>query len=280
MTSIFQADAAPKPAATGVTAAASAFLDRIRRHGEEALYYLGGLSDLAGQTIQQFIRGPIDRAVVIAQFDQIGVRSISIVAITSLFIGMVLALQTAYSLSDFGGALLIGKVVSLSLIRELAPVLMALMVGGRVGAGIAAELGTMKVTEQIDALRALATNPVRKLVVPRVLATTVMMPLLTLLACFIGIFGGLIIAVGSLHLSSNFYIRSVIETVKYNDLASGVGKTIFFGFAIGLIACHNGLSTSGGADGVGRSTTATVVTASITVLILDFFLTKLFLFIL
>ena len=151
--------------------------------------------------------------------------------------------------------------------------------GGRIGAGIAAELGTMKVTEQIDALRALATNPVRKLVVPRVLATTVMMPLLTLLACFIGIFGGLIIAVGSLHLSSNFYIRSVIETVKYNDLTSGVGKTIFFGFAIGLIACYNGLSTTGGADGVGRSTTATVVTASITVLILDFFLTKLFLFI-
>src|SRR5947208_1883506 len=238
-----------------------------------------GGSGLATQTIQQFIRGPVDRAVVIAQFDQIGVRSMSIVAITSLFIGMVLALQTAYSLADFGGSLLIGKVVSLSLIRELAPVLMALMVGGRVGAGIAAELGTMKVTEQIDALRALATNPVRKLVVPRVLATTIMMPLLTLLACFIGIFGGLVIAVGSLHLTSNFYIRSVIETVKYNDLASGVGKTFFFGFTIGLIACYNGLSTSGGADGGGRSPTATVVTASITVLILDFFLTKVFLFI-
>lgn len=253
-------------------------LDRVRRKTDEALLYLGGLSDLAMQTVQQFIRGPIDRAIVVAQFDQIGVRSLSIVAITSLFIGMVLALQTAYSLSDFGGSLFIGKVVSLSLIRELAPVLMALMVGGRVGAGIAAELGTMKVTEQIDALRALATNPVRKLVVPRVLATTIMMPLLTTLACFIGILGGLIIAVGSLHLSSNFYIRSVIETVKYNDLASGIGKTFFFGFAIGLIACFNGLSTTGGADGVGRSTTATVVTASITVLILDFFLTKLFLF--
>lgn len=278
MTTIFQTDAAPKPASRGVLERATSFVDKIRGHSEEALEYLGGLTDLAIQTIQQFVRGPIDREVVVAQFDQIGVRSISIVAITSLFIGMVLALQTAYSLSDFGGSLFIGKVVSLSLIRELAPVLMALMVGGRVGAGIAAELGTMKVTEQIDALRALATNPVRKLVVPRVLATTVMMPLLTLLACFIGILGGLIIAVGSLHLSSNFYIRSVIETVKYNDLGSGVGKTFFFGFAIGLIACFNGLSTTGGADGVGRSTTATVVTASITVLILDFFLTKLFLF--
>jgi phospholipid/cholesterol/gamma-HCH transport system permease protein len=279
LTSILQTDTAPKPASPTLIERGNEIVDRLKRHGEEWLSHLGGLADLATQTIQQFIRGPIDRGVVIAQFDQIGVRSISIVAITSLFIGMVLALQTAYSLADFGGALLIGKVVSLSLIRELAPVLMALMVGGRVGAGIAAEIGTMKVTEQIDALRALATNPVRKLVVPRVLATTVMMPLLTLLACFIGIIGGLIIAVGSLHLSSNFYIRSVIETVKYNDLASGVGKTFFFGFAIGLIACYNGLSTTGGADGVGRSTTATVVTASITVLILDFFLTKVFLFI-
>jgi phospholipid/cholesterol/gamma-HCH transport system permease protein len=279
LTSILETNTTPKPASPTLIERGNAFIDRLKRHGEEWLYYLGGVADLATQTIQQFMRGPIDRAVVIAQFDQIGVRSISIVAITSLFIGMVLALQTAYSLAEFGGALLIGKVVSLSLIRELAPVLMALMVGGRVGAGIAAELGTMKVTEQIDALRALATNPVRKLVVPRVLATTIMMPLLTLLACFIGILGGLVIAVGSLHLSSNFYIRSVIETVKYNDLASGVGKTFFFGFTIGLIACYNGLSTTGGADGVGRSTTATVVTASITVLILDFFLTKVFLFI-
>jgi len=279
LTSILQPDTVPKPASPTFVERGNAFIDRIKQHGEERLLYLGGVADLATQTIQQFIRGPIDRAVVIAQFDQIGVRSMSIVAITSLFIGMVLALQTAYSLADFGGSLLIGKVVSLSLIRELAPVLMALMVGGRVGAGIAAELGTMKVTEQIDALRALATNPVRKLVVPRVLATTIMMPLLTLLACFIGILGGLIIAVGSLHLSSNYYIRSVIETVKYNDLGSGVGKTFFFGFVIGLIACYNGLSTTGGADGVGRSTTATVVTASITVLVLDFFLTKVFLFI-
>lgn len=278
MTSIFQTSTAPAPATPAVVPQPSGLIERIKGHFEDALLHIGGITDLATETVQQFMRGPIDREVVIAQFDQIGVRSISIVAITSLFIGMVLALQTAYSLSDFGGSLFIGKVVSLSLIRELGPVLMALMVGGRVGAGIAAELGTMKVTEQIDALRALATNPVRKLVVPRVLATTVMMPLLTLLADFIGIIGGLIIAVGSLHLSSNFYTQSVIETVKYNDLASGVGKTFFFGFAIGLIACFNGLRTSGGADGVGRSTTATVVTASITVLILDFFLTKLFLF--
>jgi len=163
------------------------------------------------------------------------------------------------------------------IIRELAPVMMSLMVGGRVGAGITAEIGTMKVTEQIDALRALATNPVRKLVVPKVLATTLMFPLLTIISCAVGIFGGLLIAVGNLHLNANFYLRSVIDTVKYNDLASGIGKTFFFGFAIGLIACYNGLRTTGGADGVGRATTETVVTGAITVLILDFFLTKLFL---
>jgi phospholipid/cholesterol/gamma-HCH transport system permease protein len=253
------------------------FLDRLQRRFERVFLYVGGLTELGVQTIVQTMRGPVERDIVMTQFEQIGVRSLSIVAITSLFIGMVLALQTAYSLSDFGGALFIGKVVSLSLVRELAPVLMSLMVGGRVGAGITAEIGTMKVTEQIDALRALATNPVHKLVVPKVIATTVMLPMLTTLACFIGIFGGLIIAVGSLHLTANFYIRSVIETLKYNDLASGIGKTFFFGFAIGLIACYNGLKTTGGADGVGRATTASVVIASITVLIMDFFLTKLFL---
>ncbi len=270
----------PQPAAPPAEAQPEpGFFERVGNRVEHALLYVGGITDLAVQTVRQVIRGPMESSLLIAQFDQIGVRSISIVAITSLFIGMVLALQTAYSLEEFGGKLFIGKVVSLSLVRELGPVLMSLMVGGRVGAGITAELGTMKVTEQIDALRALATNPVRKLVVPRVLATTLMFPLLTIISCAVGIVGGLLIAVGNLHLTANFYLRSVIETVKYNDLASGIGKTFFFGFAIGLIACFNGLRTSGGADGVGRSTTMTVVTGAITVLIMDFFLTKLFLLI-
>jgi phospholipid/cholesterol/gamma-HCH transport system permease protein len=251
---------------------------RVRARAEEAFLYVGGLTDLAIQTLQQMRRAPIERPLVMAQFDAIGVRSMSIVVITSAFIGMVLALQTAYALEDFGGKLFVGTIVSLSLVRELAPVLMSLMVGGRVGAGMAAELGTMKVTEQIDALRALATNPVRKLVVPRVLATTLMFPLLTVVSIALGILGGMLIAVANLHLDANYYMRSVIETVKYNDLASGIGKTFFFGFAIALIACYNGLRTSGGADGVGRSTTHTVVTGAITVLIMDFFLTKLFLF--
>src|SRR5436305_14248865 len=197
-------EAAPEPG----------FLERVGRRVEKALLYVGEITDLASQTIRAIVKGPVETSLLVAQFDQIGVRSISIIGITSLFIGMVLALQTAYSLEEFGGKLFIGKVVSLSLVRELAPVLMSLMVGGRVGAGITAELGTMKVTEQIDALRALATNPVRKLVVPRLMATTFMLPLLTVLACFVGIMGGLLIAVGSLHLTANFYLRSVIDTVK------------------------------------------------------------------
>ena len=251
-------------------------IDKVRSISRDVLLYVGGLTDLTVQTIQQTFKRPFPGQLLMTQFDQIGVRSLSIVAITSLFIGMVLALQTAYSLADFGGKLFIGKVVSLSLVRELAPVLMSLMVGGRVGAGITAEIGTMKVTEQIDALRALATNPVRKLVVPKVLATTIMLPLLTILACALGIIGGLIIAVAQLNLSANFYLRSVVTTLHYNDLASGIGKTFFFGFVLAMIACYNGLKTSGGADGVGRATTSTVVTASISILIMDFFLTKLF----
>lgn len=253
------------------------FTRRTRRRFDATMTYVGELTDLGVQTVRAAWKGPIETQLLIAQFEQIGYKSLSIVLITSLFIGMVLALQTAYSLEEFGGKLFIGKVVSLSLVRELAPVLMSLMVGGRVGAGMAAEIGTMKVTEQIDALRALATSPVRKLVVPKVLATTLMFPLLTIISCAVGILGGYFIAVGNLNLSGNFYLRSVIDTVKYNDLASGVGKTFFFGFAIGLIACFNGLRTTGGADGVGRATTVTVVTGAITVLILDFFLTKLFL---
>ena len=252
---------------------------RLKEKAENAMLMLGGMTDLAVQTVQQMRRGPIERPLLMAQLDQIGVRSISIVVITSVFIGMVLALQTAYALEDFGGKLFIGTIVSLSLVRELAPVLMALMVGGRVGAGMTAEIGTMKVTEQIDALRALATNPVRKLVVPRVLATTIMFPLLTVISMALGILGGQLIAVATLNVSGNFYLRSVIETVRYNDLASGIGKTFFFGFSTALIACYNGLKTTGGADGVGRATTTTVVMSAITVLIMDFFLTKLFLLI-
>ena len=252
-------------------------LTETRTRVNRGLLYIGEITDLAIQTVQQLWRGPMERRLLMVQLDQVGVRSLSIVLITSAFIGMVLALQTAYSLASFGGKLFVGTVVSLSITRELAPVLMALMVGGRVGAGMTAELGTMKVTEQIDALRALATNPVRKLVVPRVVATTLMFPLLTVIAIAVGIIGGGLIAVANLHVNANYYFRSVFEALNFNDIGSGVGKTFFFGFSTSLIACYNGLRTSGGADGVGRATTMTVVSSAITVLIMDFFLTKLFL---
>ena len=254
-------------------------MEAIREKAEGIFEYVGGLTALAVATVRESVRRPFEVTLLMQQVDQVGVKSLSIVLVTALFIGMVLALQTAYSLAEFGGKLFIGRVVSLSLVRELAPVLMALMVGGRVGAGMTAEIGTMKVTEQIDALRAMATNPVRKLVLPRVVATTFMLPLLTVIACGVGILGGMFIGVATLNLSSNFYFRSVITTLKYNDLASGVGKTFFFGFVIALIACYNGLRAEGGADGVGRATTSTVVTGAISVLVLDFFLTKLFMMI-
>jgi phospholipid/cholesterol/gamma-HCH transport system permease protein len=209
--------------------------------------------------------------------DEIGVRSVSITGITALFTGMVLALQTAYSLAAFGGKLFIGRVVALSLVRELGPVLTALMVGGRVGSGITAELGSMTVTEQVDALRAMAVSPIRRLVVPRVVATVFMMPVLTALADVLGILGGLFIAVVELQMTPQSYLSSVWQQLAISDIMSGLGKTFFFGLEIAAIGCYNGLHVEGGAASVGQATTRTVVFASICVLISDFFLTKLFL---
>ena len=171
----------------------------------------------------------------------------------------------------------IGDVVSLSLVRELGPVLTALMVGGRVGAGITAELGTMNVTEQIDAIRAMAANPVRKLVVPKVLAIFIMLPVLVVMSDFIGIMGGMVMAVTSLNQPAAFYIHHVVKALSMHDIMSGLGKTAVFALLIAFIACYKGLHASGGADGVGRATTETVVASSLCVLISDFFLTKLFL---
>jgi phospholipid/cholesterol/gamma-HCH transport system permease protein len=230
-------------------------------------------------TVRAIFSRPYYFRDVVEQFESIGIGSLTVVLLAGFFTGAVLALQTGITLDQFGARPFVGRLVSASMVKELGPVLTGLMLAGRIGSGIAAELGSMVVTDQINALRTLGTDPVRKLVVPRVLATTFMFPLLTVISIALGILGGLLIAVTNLHLDANYYMRSVIETVKYNDLASGIGKTFFFGFAVSLIACYNGLRTSGGADGVGRSTTETVVTGAITVLIMDFFLTKLFLFI-
>ncbi len=232
---------------------------------------------LAGATIVRAFRRPFERDLWMDQFYQLGVRSLTITNLTLLFTGMVLSIQTAYSLADYGAKSFVGDIVSLSVVRELGPVLTALMIAGRVGAGVTAELGSMAVTEQIDAMRALAADPVKKLVVPRVGALIFILPVLTLLADMVAIFGGLVMAVFEIGQSRVYYLNHIRSALSLADIASGVGKTVFFGFFIGVIACYNGMRARGGADGVGKATTNTVVTSSIAIIISDFFLTKLFL---
>jgi len=238
---------------------------------------LGGVVRLGLDTLRHAVRPPFEFRLWLEQLYQLGVKSLTITNVTLLFTGMVLAIQTAYSLAAYGGKSFVGDIVSLSVVRELGPVLTALMVAGRVGAGITAELGSMAVTEQVDALRALAANPVRKLVVPRVGALVLALPLLTILADTIALFGGLIMAVTEVGQTRAYYMNHILGALTVGDIFSGVGKTVFFAFFIGIIACYNGLNARGGADGVGRATTQTVVTSSISVIISDFFLTKLFL---
>ncbi len=236
----------------------------------------GELGLLTCRAFVALVRPPYDFRAWIDQMELIGVRSLGVACITTIFTGMVLALQTAYSLPSLGVKYYIGTVVSKSLTRELGPVLIALIVGGRIGAGMTAELGTMKVTEQIDALRAMATDPVKKLVAPKLAATLIMLPCLTILGDALGILGGLIIAVGQLDLAAGLYANDVLSALTISDVLSGVGKSFFFAYFIAIIACHHGLTARGGADGVGRATTNTVVVAAIMVLVVDFFLTKLF----
>jgi phospholipid/cholesterol/gamma-HCH transport system permease protein len=190
---------------------------------------------------------------------------------------MVMALQLGYFLSRFGAKIFVSKIVGLAIISELGPVLTALMIGGRVGAGMAAELATMKVTEQVDALRSLGADPLRYLVAPRLLAITLMLPLLTGMANFVGVVGGMIIARSELNVPASFYVTSLVQFMTLTDIARSMIKGLVFAVIIGSIACYNGLSAEGGADGVGRATTRTVVVSSINVLIADFFLTKLML---
>jgi phospholipid/cholesterol/gamma-HCH transport system permease protein len=253
------------------------FVDRFGRKGSQILEYIGGLSELLGQSIMGCFTRPFYSTEVLNQMDELGVKSLSITGITAFVTGGVLALQTAYSLEAFGGKQFVGRVVALSLVRELGPILTALMVAGRVGSGITAELGSMTVTEQVDALRSMAISPVRRLVVPRLIATVLMLPVLTSIADVLGIIGGLGIAVLEIHMTAQDYITSIWQQLQISDICSGLGKTFFFGLEIAAIGCYNGLHVEGGAESVGRATTRTVVFASICILVSDFFLTKLFL---
>jgi phospholipid/cholesterol/gamma-HCH transport system permease protein len=212
---------------------------------------------------------------LIEQLESIGVGSLTVVLLTGAFTGMVLALQSGITLDQFGARPVVGRLVSASMLKELGPVLTALMLTGRVGSGIAAELGSMVVTDQINALRALGTDPVRKLVVPRLMAGVVMAPILTVIADTVGIVGGAIIAIYQLQVASSVYWKSIIDGLYLEDAWMGLIKPFAFGFVIVSIGCHVGLRTTGGTQGVGRSTTNAVVAASVTVLAVNFFLTRL-----
>lgn len=210
----------------------------------------------------------------IAQMDAIGVGSLTIIILTGFFTGGVLTLQTFPTLQFYGAQNETGRLVALSLVRELGPVLTALMVTGRVGSAISAELGSMTVSQQIDAMRALGTDPVRKLVAPRLIALLISLPLLTVVADVVGIMGGWTVATTLYGMTSSMFMSSVWDGITADDMLGGIIKPIVFGLIIGSIACHKGLSTEGGTVGVGRSTTRSVVTGSITVIIADFFLAR------
>jgi phospholipid/cholesterol/gamma-HCH transport system permease protein len=208
------------------------------------------------------------------QMDVIGVGSLPIVLLTGVFTGGVLALQTYRTLSTFGEVSLLGQVVALSVVRELGPVLTALMVAGRISSGIASELGSMLVSEQVDAMRAFGTDPIRKLVLPRMFATLATLPILTILADFCGILGGFFISFYTVRLTSEEYWTSVYQTLTFQDVTQGLLKPFVFALVIAMVGCYCGLNTRGGTEGVGRSTTRAMVVASVLILVLDFFITK------
>ena len=212
---------------------------------------------------------------IVEQFDVIGVGSLTVVLLTGFFTGAALALQSGLTLDQFGGRSVVGRLISASMIKELGPVLTALMLTGRVGSGIAAELGSMVVTDQIYALRALGTDPIRKLVVPRLLAGFFMAPVLTIISDFVGIIGGWIVAVFQLQIASGVYWSSVTQALYTQDIWVGLIKPFVLGFVIVTTACHVGLRTKGGTQGVGEATTVAVVTGSVAVIAVDFFVTKL-----
>jgi len=240
--------------------------------------YIGGACILLAQTVFWLFIPPLKKRHVLDQMDKIGVKSLPIVLLTSLFTGMVLALQSAYQMQRMSAEMYIASLVSLSMVRELGPVLTALVIAGRVGAAITAELGTMKVTEQIDALEALATNPVKYLVVPRFLALLIMLPLLTVYADIIGIIGGYVIGVFKLGIGSNMYWRMTYDPLIFKDVFTGLIKSVAFGIIIAIVACFQGLNTEGGAEGVGKATTLSVVISFIMIIAADCFFTALFYF--
>jgi len=217
-----------------------------------------------------------DSAEFIYQLEQLGVRSLAIAAATAVFVGIVMTIQFAVAMEAFGAKDTLGRVIGVSEARELAPSLTALVVGSRIAAGIAAELGSMTVTEQVDAIRALGADPIRKLIVPRLVACIVIMPLLTFIAFLLGMLSSMLVAALSYGIPMEFFSSTALDSLRITDFVSGVAKTPFFGFLIALLGCYFGLQTRGGTEGVGRSTTRSVVVVSVSILMADALLTQVF----
>ncbi|HEY9142180.1 MAG TPA: ABC transporter permease [Bryobacteraceae bacterium] len=231
---------------------------------------------LAGKAFRNIFRKPHYADDVILQMDTIGVGSLVVVALVGLFSGIVMALQMSRALAQYGEVEKTGTLVAITLARELGPVLTAIMMAGRNSSGIASELGSMKVTEQIDAMRALGTDPIQKLVTPRLEATCFMLPLLTVIADFVGLFGGWVISVVKLNISSRLYWNSAWQALEWNDVAQGLIKPLVFAVVVSLIGCFYGLRTTGGTQGVGRATTQAMVAATIMIFITDVMITEFF----
>lgn len=237
--------------------------------------HLGGMALLTRDVVKELFTPPYYFGLTSEQIVVIGVQSLLLVAITGITSGAVMTLQFGYGLEKFGGKPYIPKVLGLSIIREMGPVFTSLMVAGRMGSGIAAEIGSMKVTQQIDAIRALGTSPIKRIVIPRLMAMLICLPLLTLFADLMGVLAGAVIGL-EIGINFEFFINRAFEGLVFNDYWTGTAKTLFFGFFIVIIACYRGLSTEGGTRGVGDSTTWVVVYSSIAVMVGDFFLTKFF----
>lgn len=248
----------------------------MKKSMETFVELFGGMTILFRQTINEMMYPPFYPRLLFEQIYQIGIRSGPLVFITAGSTGMVMALQFGLGLEKFGGKLYVPKIVSLSIIRELGPAFTCLMLAARVGAGFTSEIGSMTVTQQIDAIRALGTSHIKKIVIPRVLAAIIAFPLLVAFANIIGVLGGLVVGVNDLHLDPFFYVQKIYDTCTIADYFDGIGKAPFFAVLVSLTGCYYGLNVKGGTQGVGNATTRSVVTSSIFILIGDYFLTKMF----
>lgn len=255
------------------------YLNRLGKRFLDFLYYTGGMCLLGIRATSGIFRPPFKRRQLVAQMSKIGIESLFIVSLCSLFVGIVLVFQSAYQLQKLGAEKFIAYLVALSMCRELGPVFTALIIAGRAGASISAELGTMKVTEQIDALQTMSANPVKYLVVPRLIALVTMVPLLTIYANFIGIFGGYMVAVWKLGITSSMYINSTFEALALKDIFSGLFKSIVFAAIICIVSCFQGLNAEGGAEGVGKATTLAVVISFVLIITADCLFTAFFYFV-